>query len=117
MLTYEDGEPSIRFAITRRLSKEAGVKTVDVRVKKFGDSIRVGVWTDLDDTIYTTSIFELPLEFDIAHVRNEVDQIAEQLKAARRDHFGRTLRGQRLAPGIGAQLAGTGLRGLWKQHA
>src|SRR3569623_655363 len=116
MLTIAD-EPTIRWAISKRLDKAPGVERAETIVRKKKDCIFVGILFHLDKKLIVKSTFELPHQFDVAHLHNEIDQLAEQLTAARRDHFGRSLRGQVLGSGIGAQLAGTGLRGLWSQHA
>lgn len=112
MLTFED-EPTIRHAIMKRLDKERGVDISDVLIKSHLDCIAVGILATIDDAIVVRSRFDLPPEFDYRHLHNEIDQVAEQYKAARLDFTGR---GHHLRqPEI--QLMGTGLRGLWAKHA
>lgn len=118
MLSFDD-DPSIRFAIHRRLDHERGVKICEIKVVPHRlqkpPFIAVGILTELDAHLVLRSVFHLPGEFDIAHLRNEIDQVAEQYKAARQQHFGRVLSGQLIMTGE-KQLLGTGLRGLWAQH-
>lgn len=115
MLTYSD-EPTIRFAMMRRLDKEPGVKICEIKtVPHLRDDppyIAVGVLATVMDAIVTRSIFELPAQFELRHLHNEIDEIAEQFKAARLDFFGKGC--FLLEPE--KQLAGSGLRGRWKQY-
>lgn len=118
MLSFDD-DPTIRFAIHRRLDHERGVKICEIKIaphrKDKPPFIAVGVLTELDNSLVLRSVFHLPGEFDIAHLRNEIDQIAEQYKAARKEYFGRVFAGQVMMTPE-RQLLGTGLRGLWAQH-
>lgn len=116
MLTYED-EPTIRHALMKRLEKERGVKICQILIHEHEDCIAVGILATLDDGfdrgIVTRSRFELPRQFALSHLHNEIDEIAEQFKAARRDHMGRSIAGVILDPET--QLSGTGLRGRWPE--
>lgn len=133
MLTYQDDEPTIRNAILRRLSKESGVDVVAIEIKErakgerymFDGIVRispdnhivVGVWLSLKDTVSDEGIlnvwsfFELPEQFDIRHLHNEIDEVAESTKTARRD-AGLSVIWQ---PGKSGReiTTGTGLRGRW----
>ena len=112
MLT-EDDAPTIRHAITRRLDKEPGVEVCDIVMNSAGDHIAVGVLVRLDARIVTRSRFDLPIPFEHGHLLNEIDEIAEQLKAARKTYFGRG-GGFLIQPE--RQLMGTGLRGRWLSY-
>lgn len=131
-MLYASDTPSIRFALHRRLDHEPGVQIVDIKFEKYkaGDRytadlggkiwavanepfIRVGVLATLGGTILTRSRFDLPVPFEIGHLRNEIDEIAEQYKAARKEYFGRG-HGVILTPET--QLRGTGLRGRWADY-
>jgi hypothetical protein len=61
------------------------------------------------------SRFDLPPLFELRHVHNEIDEIAEQYKAARADFWkhGRVLPAEMPE----REMSGTGLRGRWTQHA
>lgn len=114
MLTYAD-EPTIRNAIMRRLDKERGVEICELKIVPRGDCIRVGILATLDHALVLKSVFDLPPSFDYRHLHNEIDEIAEQYKMARRDFWqhGRALpKGQ-----VERQMSGTGLRGRWVRHA
>ncbi|MEJ0071214.1 MAG: hypothetical protein WDO24_23485 [Pseudomonadota bacterium] len=103
MLTIAD-TPTIRHAILKRLDREPGVTVLGVYVKPFAGCIGVGIETLLRDLLVTRSHFRLPVEFALNTLHNEIDQIAEQLKAAWRAHTGTVRSDQTEA----AQLAGTG---------
>lgn len=108
MLTYED-EPTIRNAILKRLDAERGVCVCDIFTEPDLDCIRVGVLATVDNAVVARSRFDLPEQFELAHLHNEIDEIAEQYKAARADFWAK---GKELdAPEH--RLAGTGLRGRW----
>jgi|SRR6185312_359318 len=129
MLTEAD-TPTIRFAMIRRLDKEPGIEVCDLKFEKYaiGDRyrdfdkgewsiaavpfIRVGLVATVGSAIVTRSKFDLPVPFSHQHLINEIDEIAEQFKAARKDFFGRG--GAILTPE--KQLAGSGLRGRWAQY-
>jgi len=119
MLTYED-QPTIKNAIMKRLGKEPGVQIADIVVKDMKDHIQVGVWLILVDIAdeYTIpdvrSWFDLPASFYLRQLHNEIDEIAESVKTAKRNiGAGRLL----WTPTEGFKrqyLPGTGLRGRWK---
>lgn len=115
MLTYEN-EPTIRFALIRRLDKEPGVKICDLQVvPHLHDDppfIAVGVLAQLGSLLITKSVFHLPAQFEHAHLLNEIDEIAEQYKAARLDFFGRGA----VMREPERQLRGNGHRGLWERY-
>jgi hypothetical protein len=110
VLTFEDA-PTIRHAILKRLENEPGVRFVHVFAKSFAGYIGVGVEAALHDTLIARSHFRLPAEFELAALHREIDEIAEQYKAAWRAHRG-VVRSDQSAP---AQLAGNGRDGNWKQ--
>lgn len=126
MLTGED-TPTIRFAIMRRLDKEPGVEICDLIVRTTEDIpgpmglvyerplgfIAVGILALLGQMLTTRSHFHLPDPFEIGHLHNEIDEIAEQYKAARKEFFGR---GGNFMAHPEKQLAGTGLRGRWAKY-
>jgi hypothetical protein len=131
MLTEND-TPTVRFALIRRLDKEPGVEICDLKFEKYriGDSyrdldnggieriaavpfMRVGLLATLGGTLITRSVFDLPIPFSLQHVHDQVDEIAEQFKAARKDAFGR---GAGMILTAEKQLAGTGLRGRWAMY-
>lgn len=115
MLTYED-EPTIRFALMRRLDKEPGVEICDLRVEPHLSEdppfIAVGLVALLGKLLITRSTFHLPPVFEHRHLLNELDEIAEQYKAARKEYF----RGGMVMKASEHELAGTGLRGRWAQY-
>lgn len=117
MLGPED-EPTIRHAILKRIDRERGVKICEIKVvPHLGEVppfVAVGILALLDDGPITRSLFHLPIQWQLRHLHNEIDEIAEQMKAARKLHFGRGGLALR-APEV--QLMGTGLRGRWRQHA
>lgn len=112
MLTWAD-MPTLKNAMTKRLDKERGLKVIDIFTGRGQDCIRVGVLLALDGLLQIRSAFELPPEFDYKHLHNEIDQIAEQCKEARRDYWSRA-RPERVDNVL---LTGTGARGLWVRHA
>jgi len=109
MLTWDDA-PTIRWAILKRLEKEPGVRFVRVFAKPHPGFIAVGVEATVHDTLQTRSHFRLPVEFEHAQLVREIDEIAEQLKAAWRQHTGVTRSDQTAA----GQLAGNGLDRNWR---
>ena len=122
MLTYAD-DATIRNAIHKRLGREAGCEIADIRIVNQPDAtpphIEVGVWGIIRDRVQDTGLidtrshFDLPAEFSHSHLLNEIDQVAEQVKAARtKTNVGRIV----WEPGKTQPreaLKGTGLRGLW----
>jgi hypothetical protein len=121
MLTFAD-RPTIRHAITKRLDKEREVSVLRIPIKRGKDCIRVGVLAQIGDHLLLRSVFELPLEFEHAHLLNEIDEIAECCKSARVDYLrsvpaNDSLAGETAHASVCRELSGTGLRGRWKQHA
>lgn len=113
MLTDED-TPTIRNAILRRLDIEPGVTICEVKFARGRGYIAVGVLAELDNGgPLCRSRFELPNPFEHGHLIEEIDEIAEQFKAARKAHFG-TGSGLILTPE--RQLQGSGLRGRWARY-
>lgn len=125
MLTYED-EALIRNAIWKRIHDKGKTEIADIQViNKPDDSpphIQVGVWCILKDRIQheglvdTRSFFDLPAEFDHKHLLNEIDEVSEQIKEARRQ----TAASRLLQAGIDLfrkATKGTGLRGRWGSNA
>ena len=117
MLTVND-TPTIRNAIVKRLEKESGIDHVFMDfVKLPGSHITVELniilgW--VGDKLFTVdSTFDLPDPFEHGHLLDEIDQVAEHVKAARIDFFGR---GAGLIRTPEVQLAGTGRRGLWSRY-
>ena len=113
MLTAEHDLPIIRHALNKKLGAERGVIMLDPKIQVWDQCIRIEVTTILDemDGLEVESIFELPLEFELAHLHNEIDEIAEHFKKARADWW---KNGRALPPGtLARDLPGTGLRGLW----
>lgn len=114
MLSFAD-YPTIKHAIMKRLDKEPGVDVLEIRILKRKDCIAVGVHTWVDKRLDPKSFFDLPPEFDYRLLHDEIDEIAEQIKAARKDYFGK---GIVIMPvNTRRQLAGNGLRGNWKKYA
>ncbi len=115
MLTLEEDEPIIRNALTKRLDSEPGVRVLEVTAKAHPQHIAVGVEWMVADIVHGTSLFHLPPQFEISHVLNECDEIAEACKEAKRT-FALRLAG---LPDEGAKserftAKGTGPRGHWK---
>jgi hypothetical protein len=102
MLSYDDA-PTIRYAILKRLDKEPGVKLIGIYARRFPRFIGVGVEALVRDRLVTRSHFRLPAQFALRQLHDEIDQVAEQIKAAWRDHAG-TVRSDQSAAG---QLAGS----------
>ncbi len=116
MLNYEDGAPTIKFAITRRIEKERGVELLEVKVQNHPDAdppfIAVGVLALVDDELVASSLFHLPEEFEHAHLLNEIDEVAEGFKGAR---INVAMEGKP-EPDVRRRMIGTGLRGRWAAH-
>ncbi len=113
MLNYEDGAPTIRRAIQRRLEFERGVDVLEVVIQNNPGAdppfIAVGVLAMIDAELVAASLFHLPEEFDHSHLINEIDEVAESFKAAR---INAVMEGKP-APDIRRRMLGTGLRGRW----
>ena len=115
MLTYDD-EPLIRNAILKRLDAESGVKIYDIQVHPRRKFMVVKVGAIVSPTVgngcNVQSRFDLPASFEHAHLLDEIDQIAEQYKAAKKDWW---LEG--CPPNMEPRtLLGTGSRGLWERY-
>lgn len=112
MLTETD-LPIIRHAITKRLGAERGVRIVGIPMQAKDGHIAVGVLAVLDEgSLIVSSQFHLPIPFELAHLHNEIDEMAEQYKAARVKFWasGRVMKIPATA------LAGSGLRGNWARY-
>lgn len=112
MLTFDD-EPTVKAAIEKRFGREKGVRILDVRMAKGAESLSVGVSAELDGALHLRGMFELPPSFDYRHLHDEIDQLSEQAKEARRDFWRRG----RPDAVDNVALTGTGMRGLWARHA
>lgn len=133
MLSFDD-TPTVRWAILRRLDKEPGVAPAELRFWKYhqGDAypvnpddepekwrwgtasapfLRVRLILMLGDFMHLTSRFDLPVPFELGHVHDEIDEIAEQCKKARRDFFT-----EALPVSEEKRIEGTGLRGRWGRY-
>jgi hypothetical protein len=113
MLTYED-EPTIRHAMMKRLDREPGVEICEIKIVKLRDCISVGVLAVISHGPQFRSLFHLPLSFELRHVHNEIDEIAEQYKKGRAEFFRQAHFGQQYVPD--QWLLGTGLRGRWAKY-
>lgn len=105
----------IKRALLRRLDHESGVRVIEINIKTHKRHIAVGMLLQVDDKVLVKSIFDLPLRYDLKHVHNEADEIAEACKEARRKL---RFTGAYL-PELGAvsevfTAMGTGRRGRWK---
>lgn len=113
MLTIEN-DATIRHAIWRRLVAEPGVtlhkfddigirlKTQPVRpgsAKKRPGAIQIQVTAyvqpipglETGEVLKITSGITAPLQFDLRRLFNEIDEVAEAIKAARRKHLGKSV--------------------------
>lgn len=110
MLTADD-TPTIRFALTRRLDAEPGVRVYDIKFHKEAGVVAVHVELLVGNALIVESDFHLPDPFELGHLHNEIDEIAEHCKKARLEFWrhGRVMRGRR-------ELPGTGLRGRWERY-
>jgi hypothetical protein len=134
-----NSQPTIKNAILKRLGAERDVRVCDMMVvpclsngKPANDDqveandndvgyIHVEVFATLtggpvinDNETPIVSMFELPVPFEHAHLLNEIDEIAEHLKQVRRDLW--LPRGGRAVYVPITTIAGTGLRGGWRQY-
>lgn len=128
MLTAED-TATIEWALRRRLDQEPGAFVfIPIPIQPFdvGDwytdtetglsvmarekFIRVGVMIKLGETILLRSKFDLPDPFEHGHLLNEVDEIAEKCKEARKGFFTSSLVARE------RKLNGTGMRGRWGRY-
>lgn len=110
MLTGED-IPTIRNAIQKRLGAERGVTLRDIPIELSEDCIQVGVLATLGETLIVSSRFDLPSEFEISHLHNEIDEISEHYKTARADFW----LNARMMAEPKRKIPGTGLRGRWHE--
>ncbi len=110
MLCAKYDLPIVRQAILNKLDKERGVKVCDMPMRDHKDYIAIGVMSLIDGTLLVRSVFHLPPWFDLRHVHNELDQIAEQYKAARVNFW---TNGRNLEDKNQYFVSGTGHRGLW----
>lgn len=110
MLTADD-TPTIRFAINRRLDAEPGVRVIDIKFRKEPGVIAVHLELTVGGALSVNSDFHLPDPFELGHLHNEIDEVAEACKQARLDFWrnGRVMAGRK-------ELAGTGLRGRWARY-
>src|SRR6266849_1755735 len=109
MLTAND-LPTIRFAIVRRLDAEPGVIIYDLKMLPRPGRIEVGVEAEIDGHLRTRSRFDLPDPFELSHLHDEIDEIAEQFKVVRKNGGGGLLTlPERM-------IEGTGLRGRWLRY-
>lgn len=127
MLTARD-TPTIENAIRKRLHfdekrgrGERGIYVLDVVIKDHGPPdpdphIAVGVQVTIDEVLRARSFFDLPCEFTPQHLHNEIDEMAEAFKAARRKHWGQGRPGS-LIMNPDTLIAGTGKRGRWRAFA
>src|SRR6478752_4805117 len=91
MLTYDDA-PIIKNAVERRLDKEPGVESswVDMApvLTENPPFIHVVVSAYCGPLLgLVTGMFHLPIPWEYAHLQNQIDEIAEGIKKARRDFF------------------------------
>lgn len=114
MLTYND-EPIIKRAINRRVGSEVGVKILGIIVKDKLTHITVGIHWQVDDKAVGTSIFDLPSQFELSHVHNECDEIAEQIKEARAK-FRVSDMPEKLDTSEIYKAKGNGRRGQWRMY-
>lgn len=105
--------PTIRHAIRRRLDTERGVAICEILTQPCATHITVGVLAQIDGVVIVKSMFDLPLPFELGHLHNEIDEIAESMKAARRDYLAR---GGHFLYVPETKLPGTGLRGRWGRY-
>jgi hypothetical protein len=109
MLTFDD-EPTIRHAILKRLDKERDVRVCHIPIARSADCITVGILAQIGSgALIVKSRFELPLEFELTQLHNQIDEIAESYKAARMGYW-REGRPQHMPE---RALPGSGLRGGW----
>lgn len=113
MLTADD-EPTIRWAITRRLDDEPGVEVLEVLVKGHDDAdppyVAIGIHILLGKSLQVRSRIDMPRVFHHGDLLNQIDEVAEQCKEARADFWRRG----RILAGHEKELKGSGLRGHWR---
>lgn len=112
MLTFDD-QNTIRNAIAKRVNGESGMlchrfDDIGIRLKyaprralrdtkvPIGIQIQVKIYVQpipglkTGEILGLTSAITAPLEFDHATLLNEIDEVIEGCKAARREHLGKT---------------------------
>lgn len=118
MYTIDDGT-AVKHAIIKRIDEERGCSVADVKIEEQPDCIAVGVLIIIDDAISETglldirSFFDLPLQFEMTEVHNQVDEIAEACKKARKA-AGLSFRFNPSTITYREKLPGTGRR-RWKE--
>ena len=113
MLTYYDSSVIIENALRKKLDAERGVKILDVKIKPLKDGVGVELEAVLDGLIETLSRFRLNAEFELVDVHNQIDQIAESFKQARRSVLFHDSR----AGILGDEQEVAELRGKWMPSA
>src|SRR5215472_787816 len=71
----------------KRIGGVKGVEICEILIHRHSDCIAVGILAVLDglDGLVVRSRFELPLEYELGAVHAEIDEIAEQMKTARKE--------------------------------
>ena len=116
MLSAKTDKPTIRNAIFKRFTDDLGIIIADIAFKDLPDGVRVNVWLLDSRHIQTAGLldiqgqFDLPEQFQHSHLLNELDEIAEGVKEARRKTGIAILVA---APTYRQPVKGTGLRGRW----
>jgi hypothetical protein len=114
VLTSDD-TPTIRLAINRRLGILPGVHVCDIKFAGRGSgTIGVAIlatFSGAGEGIIADAKFELPDPFEHGHLLDELDEVAESWKTARRDHFLAAL-----PVSERKFLPGTGMRGRWGRY-
>lgn len=116
MLTIADRD-TIRHAIWKRLVAEPGVdirkfEDIVIRLRKDKRAVEIAlrIWVRPIPGFETGTVLKLssgitaPLQFEHSRLLNEIDEVAEQIKATRREHLG--ISSSVLKPSV--QMAGNG---------
>ena len=128
----EDAAPTIRWATTKRIEKEPGLRLVDGGIQHFrqGDPywdydagaestavlpfFRVNLFIEIRALmIRMESRFDLPIPFELRHLHNEIDEIAEQAKQIKSEVL---VGGKPMLVGVDKVLQGNGMRGNWAKY-
>jgi hypothetical protein len=112
MLTHLDTH-IVRHALLKRLDAERGVEVCEIKFGQHADCLSVGVLARIDHAIVTRSRFDLPRSFELSHLHDEIDEIAEQFKAARKNF---AENGGAFLAQPEREMSGTGLRGRWVRY-